>query len=441
MKLKIDNSTCLIEGYTQAQFKELRELLSYSDDPKAKFYAGHKFSAKKFLITKRGEFPTGLLYLVKDWLKANKLQAEVKDVRIVPNKVKTPFVLNLGHTPYPEQEKAAYVCEAKTRGIVCAPTGTGKSVIAAMIINKLQVKTLLVVPSLELKRQLTEGLKEAFGPKVVGGLGKPIAVENVDALDPTEVISYDCVIIDEFHHSGAKTYRKLNNKAWSKVYYKIGLTATPFRSQDHERLLLESVLSEVIYRIDYQTAVAKGYIVPMEAYYYELPKKASEAYTWAQVYKELVVENKERNELLRDILFSLSESNASTLCLVKEIAHGNTLSKLTGLPFANGQDEHGKEHIKLFNKSQGLQLIGTTGVLGEGVDTKPAEFIIIAGLGKSKPAFMQACGRGFRRFNNKQSCKIILICDRSHKFTLRHFKEQVKILKEEYGVIPVKLEY
>lgn len=440
MKLKIDNSICVIEGYTQAQFKELRDLLSYSDDPKAKFYAGHRFSAKKFLITKRGEFPTGLLYLVQDWAKVKKLNIDVKDVRVKPAKVKKPFVLNLPHSPYPEQEKAAYICETKTRGIVCAPTGVGKSVIAALIIAKLQVRTLIVVPSLNLKEQLTSGLAEAFGAKTVGGLGYPIAVENVDALDPLERVKYDCVIIDEFHHSGAKTYRKLNTKAWAGVYYKLGLTATPFRSQDHERLLLESVLSEVIYRVDYQTAVSKGYIVPMEAYYYELPKQATEAHTWAQVYKELVVNNAERNALISDILINLKESGASTLCLVKEIEHGKAIEDLSQTPFANGMDGNSEPLIKNFNRG-GQCLTGTTGVLGEGVDTKPAEFIIIAGLGKSKNAFMQQVGRGFRRYKNKSSCKIILFLDRSHKFTLRHFKEQVKILKEEYGVIPVKLEY
>ena len=66
--------------------------------------------------------------------------------------------------------------------------------------------------------------------------------------------------------------------------------------------------------------------------------------------------------------------------------------------------------------------------------------IILAGLGKSKNAFMQQCGRGVRRYGDKQSAKIIIFRDASHKWSLAHFKEQVKILQEEYGVTPAKLE-
>lgn len=442
MTLTIGNSVCLLEGYTQAQFSVLRELLSYVENPQAAFYHKFRRSNRKYLISKRGEFPTGLLYLVEEWINQNSLKAIVKvvDTRVVPKTFYKPFKWSLRLPPYPEQKAAGKAARIAHRGIIVAPTGVGKSIIAAIIIKELNVKTLVVVPSLHLKTQLTDNLIELFGKEFVGGYGAVIAVENVDALEKQKSCQYDCVIIDEFHHSGAKTYRKLNQKLWSGVYYKFGLTATPFRSQAHESLLLESVLSKVIYEVDYYTAVKNGYIVPMEAYYYELPKKGTEAYTWAQVYSELVTLNQERNQLVADVLTQLVKSGGSTLCLVKEIAHGKLLSEMTGVPFANGMDGESGRLIQEFNNKDDGALIGTTGVLGEGVDTKPAEFIILAGLGKSKNSFMQQVGRGFRRYGKKTSCKIILFLDRSHKFTLRHFKEQVKFLKEEYGVEPVKLE-
>lgn len=438
MNLKINNSTSLIEGYSQEQFQQLRAILSYEEDPKAGFYSGRQFSTKKYLINKRGEFPTGLLYLVKDWAIVNKLTIKTVDTRVKPKPFLKPLKLRLLHPPYPEQENAAAACQTANRGIVVAPTGLGKTIIAALIISKLQVRTLVVVPSLELKRQLTEFLSSAFGKTHVGGLGSTIAVENVDALDVKQPINYDCVILDEYHHSGAKTYRELNAKTWQNVYFKFGLTATAFRSQEHEKILFESILSKVIFKIDYHVAVKKGYIVPMEAYCYEISKKNTEAYTWAQVYKELVVENQERNDLIANLLNLCNQQKASTLCLVKEIKHGEILSALTGIPFANGIDKESKNLIKEFNKG-GSCLIGTTGVLGEGIDTKPAEYVIIAGLGKSKNAFMQQVGRGFRKYGQKESCKIIIFLDRSHKFTLRHYREQVKILKEEYGAEPIIL--
>lgn len=436
IKLVVDNSICHLEGYDKDMEKELKELLSYTIDPQAAYFSNRTWNRKQSLFTKRGEFPTGLLYLVHACFVRNHVYYQLEDRRIAPKSRPGLFNLTLGHKPYPEQLEAARACVEYGRGIVCAPTGVGKSAIAAHIIQTLQVHTLIVVPTLELKRQLTSSLKHAFKDGA-----DHITVENVDALDPNEIdTKHDCVIIDEFHHSGAKTYRKLNQKAWSHIYYKFGLTATPFRSQDNERLLLESVLSKVIYRITYEDAVQKGYIVPMEAYYVELPKHKTKAHTWKEVYSELVVGNKVRNDAIASLICALSLSGISTLCLVKEIAHGETLKKLTGVSFANGESDDARMLILEFALDERKCLIGTTGVLGEGVDTKPAEYVIIAGLGKSKNAFMQQVGRGFRRYRGKQSCKVILFKDSSHKFTLRHFKEQCKILESEYGVVPVKLE-
>lgn len=438
IKLFIDNSECRIEGLNIQQHDALKELLSYETEPQLNYHTRKYFKTQKFLIDKHGKFPTGLLYLVDSFLAQNGIIAMRRDFRKKPQSG-TLFKLNLSLSPYPEQVAAAKTCKEHSRGIVVAPTGVGKSLIASLIINELQVRTLVVVPSLELKRQLSKSLAEAFGSSIVGE-GLPIWVENVDALDTkTCITGYDCVIIDEFHHSGAATYRKLNKKAWSKVYFKIGLTATPHRSRDTERLLLESVLSKVIYRIDYQTAVRKDYIVPMEAYHYELPKTPYEGYTWAEVYKELVVNNSSRNGIISSLMRSLIEAKIPTLCLVKEISHGEVISELSGAPFANGLNEDTPNLIKAFNRGKIPCLIGTTGILGEGVDTKPAEFIIVAGLGKSRNSLMQQFGRGFRKYPNKGSCKVILFHDRSHKWTKEHFKTQVKILLEEYNIESVRL--
>lgn len=433
--LTIDNSICNIDGLDIDQFKQVKELLCYH--PRDNYVTRYRPS-KQYLIDKRGNFPTGLRYLVEYYLINTNLVYIIIDKRIKP-KSHNALQASFKYTPYNEQIAAAAACTQYDRGIVVAPTGVGKSLIVALIIRNLQVRTLVVVPSLELKRQLTKTLKEIFTKE---NIGKDcfINVQNIDALTEENCSGYDCVIIDEFHHSGAKTYRKLNKKAWAKTYYKFGLTATPFRSQDNEKILLESVLDEVIYTIDYKTAVDNGYIVPIEAYYYELPKIKSVGYKWAEIYKELVVDNEYRNELISDLLKMLKHSNISTLCLVKEIAHGSKLSKLSNTHFANGDNDDTVDLISFFNQEKIRTLIGTTGVLGEGVDTKPCEFVIIAGLGKSKNQFMQQCGRSFRKNSCKQSCKVIIFKDNSHRWTRDHFKAQCKYLLDEYGVIPVKLE-
>lgn len=440
--LSVGNSFSQIQGLTASQHSQLKKLMSYSLDDQAAYFSG-SYNTMRSLLGKRGDFPSGLLYIVKKWLIDSKLKPQVNDTRVMPSKgCKKLFNLSLDITPYKEQKDAATSCLERYRGIVTASTGTGKSVMIAMAINYIQLPTLVVVPSLYLKYQLTKSLTESFGKQAVGDLKakKPIIVENVDALPMTKLEGYDVVILDEFHRSAAKTYRDLNKKAWPGIYYRLGFTATPFRSNDNERLLLESILSKVIYRLEYKTAVNNGYIVPMEAYYIEIPKTNTNGYSWQEVYKDLVVNNDTRNSIIGNMLTNLKNEGKSTLCLVKEIKHGEILSEYAEVPFANGQDGNSEDLIRRFSSGEIKALIGTTGVLGEGIDTKPAEYILIAGLGKSKPAFMQQVGRGFRKYPGKESCKVVIFKDPSHRWCESHFKAQVKTLKEEYGLKPVKID-
>lgn len=435
IKLIIDNSLSKIEGISQAQFKELRELLSYNLAPQASYFAGGHRSNKRYLLSARGEFPTGLLYIVEKYLYTK--VHEVLDHRHAPITLLEPDTEVLrpdaGLSLYPWQVEAVRAAIGAKRGIISATTGTGKSRVIGAIIAALKLPALVVVPRLDIKYQLQADLNAWFNGTL------DIRVENVDALDPNEVETASVLLIDEFHHSAAKTYRKLNQKSWKNIYYRFGMTATPFRSDDNERLLLESVLSQVIYRLDYQTAVDAGYIVPVYAYYFDVPPKRMKGNpkSWPAVYSELVVNNEARNELIADLLAHLE--HAPTLCLVKEISHGEKLSKMTGVAFANGQADNTRELILEFNLQERKHLIGTTGVIGEGIDTRPTSWVIMAAGGKSKNQFMQQIGRGVRKYPGKEHCYVILFRDTSSKYLLKHFNAQVKYLKEEYNVIPIKL--
>jgi superfamily II DNA or RNA helicase len=432
VKVTIGNSVSKLEELSLQQFKELRDILSYQSTPQQRYFSRSYGNGVKYLLSKRGEFPTGLLYLVETYFSG--FGVTYNDTRRVPVPYNEEIPLVLGYTPYLEQIDAALTAKALGRGIIVAPTGVGKSVIIALILKYLKVKALVIVPSLELKKQLTNTLSTILPNNT------HITIMNVDSINIGDKTQYDCVIIDEFHHSGAKTYRKLNQINWKNTYYKFGLTATPFRSKDNERLLLESVLSQVIYEISYKTAVEKKYIVPMEAFYIEVPmvKIKGDKTSWPTMYSELVVNNKTRNEVIHRLLITFLRNQLSTICLVKEINHGEILSNRAVFNFVCGANDE-RYLIDYFNNGTIKTLIGTDSILGEGIDTKPCEVIIIAGLGRSKNRFMQSCGRAFRSYIGKTSCKVIIIKDLSHRWCVSHFKEQCKILKEEYDTIPTQL--
>lgn len=432
MILRIDNSYSRLEGITSSILPKLKEELSYSIDANSAYFSGNYGPRKKYCIDKKGNFPTGLLDKVLNLLNKEKIPHTIVDLRVSPKQRKH---INIAKTviPYKAQIEAAESAIKNKRGCISMPTGTGKSLVIALILARLNVKSLVIVPSLEIKKQLTDSL--AF---VLSDMSK-ITVENIDSGSLDKKTDFDCLIIDEAHHVAAKTYQKLNKTAWAGVYYRFFLTATPFRNNKEETILFESIAGQVIYKLDYKQAVKEKYIVPIEAYYIEMPRKETDAYTWLEVYRDLVVNHYEKNAVICNLLQNLRDAGIPTLCLVKEINHGVKLSEESGVLFVNGQDEETRSYIKEFNSRLLTSLIGTSGILGEGIDTRPAEYVIIAGLGKAKSTFMQQVGRVLRNYPGKISGKVILIKDKSHKFTLRHYNAQAKVLLDEYGIKPLKL--
>ena len=56
-----------------------------------------------------------------------------------------------------------------------------------------------------------------------------LLARHLDRIDPQ---AYDYVVVDEFHHAAARTYRQLLDTL--RPRFLVGLTATPFRSDRQE---------------------------------------------------------------------------------------------------------------------------------------------------------------------------------------------------------------
>lgn len=443
IELTVGNSSCSLIGLSSKQFSDVRAALSYTETKKNRW--GYK-TITKHLMDRAGTFPSGLMYIVEAFLEY--IPHSRVDTRVMPTRQPNLFRLNLGElVPRQEQlEATAAVVTAGRGGVVEAPTGSGKSLLCALIIAALQVPTLVVVPSLALKQQLSSSMSSWFGADAVGR-GNPIWVENVQALDPAKPLKgYGAVLIDEVHRSAAATYRTLNAKAWQDVYHRVGLTATFFRSEENEALLLESIISDVVYRLDHSTAVEKGYIVPVEAYVYRLPKVKLKCNgkSWAGVYQELVVRREDRNRLIAHITANLAEAGESTLVLTKQVEHGEEIQRLLAeqgldVPFAEGKNDANRQLILEFNLREKTTLIGTVGILGEGIDSRPASWVILAGGGKSKGQLMQNVGRTLRLYPGKECGKVVLFHDQSHRWLDAHYKACAKHLRDEYGIVPIEL--
>ncbi|PLC11634.1 helicase [Kocuria flava] len=161
-------------------------------------------------------------------------------------------IAHLDVQPYPYQAQMLQELEAERvihdrhRNLVVAATGTGKTIVAALDYRRLQAGTLddLSLLFVAHRREILEQARQtyatvlrdgAFGELVVDGYrpqrGKHVFSSiqslNANALDRFSLDSFDVVVIDEFHHADAPTYRRIIEHFRPQEL--LGLTATPER--------------------------------------------------------------------------------------------------------------------------------------------------------------------------------------------------------------------
>ncbi len=165
---------------------------------------------------------------------------------------------SLGVTPRPYQDEAlAAWLRHDGRGVVALPTGAGKTVVAMMAVARLGVRTLVVVPTIDLLHQWRGALAEQLGYPfdavgIVGGGKRTVRDLTVITYDSAAMPSrrldgFGLLIVDEVHHLPARAYRSIARKV--DAPFRLGLSATPERA-DFGHLSLPGLIGEVVYRRD-----------------------------------------------------------------------------------------------------------------------------------------------------------------------------------------------
>lgn len=161
------------------------------------------------------------------------------------------------------QQKAADALLAHEYGVLSAPTGFGKTVIAAYLIGRLRMRTLVLVPRAELVAQWLSKLEQFLSiednraplptksgrpskrvrpviGRIGGGKSKPSGIVDVATFQSLTtkddlgapvakelVGEYDMVICDECHHGAAPNLERVMRAVNARRVY--GLSATPDR--------------------------------------------------------------------------------------------------------------------------------------------------------------------------------------------------------------------
>ena len=189
--------------------------------------------------------PRGCLEEAEEMIQALGIGISTTDRRCVGQPLEVAFrgVLRA------DQEAAARALMAQDTGVLAAATAFGKTVVAAWLIARRGVNTLVVVHREQLLQQWTDRLAEFLdiGTDQIGRLSgrrkKLTGAVDVALMQSLvrkgevddRVADYGFVIVDECHHVPARSFELVVSRA--KARYITGLTATIVRKDGHHPII------------------------------------------------------------------------------------------------------------------------------------------------------------------------------------------------------------
>mgnify|MGYP000435313363 FL=1 len=187
--------------------------------------------------------------------------------KLEPNSMQVGFITNLRRI----------VDAGENRALLISATGTGKTYASAFAMRELGFKRVLflVHRSTLAKQALTSFRKVFEDKKSMGIVGAGYSdyeadyifamvetlhkADNLRKFDPEE---FDCIVLDEAHHSPANTYQKVMEYFKPKLF--LGMTATPDKRDDGDasRNVYELFHYQIAYEIRLQQAMEEDLLCP-----------------------------------------------------------------------------------------------------------------------------------------------------------------------------------
>jgi superfamily II DNA or RNA helicase len=321
-------------------------------------------------------------------------------------------------------------------GIVRAATGSGKTLCIAMIAAKYNVRTVIYVIGIELLYQMKSTLEKAYPSMNVGmvgdghcdiqdvtiatiwsaatAFGKKASIIDSDmtpdrkkklATDKKEavrkmVMEAELIFIDECQYAASETVQLLHRQSQS-AKHRFLFSGTPWRDSGDD-LLIEAVGGPKIYDLNASTLINAGWLVQPKIYFLDVPMQRGVGKTYQEVYKNFVVENDIRNELICKAAKRLVKRGRKVLILVTKIAHGKHLKSLLEKELrVSSLDGSNKTADRLGTiedmKDGKLDVLIASKIFDQGIDIPELDALILAGSGKSSARALQRIGRVIRQ--------------------------------------------
>ena len=319
-----------------SSFERLKDKLTIEIDgiPKEYFKQEHGGTIR---------IPRGMIaevYNIIEWFKNKQIPVDIRGEDRT-NYPEFPVNIVPGHKPYPFQKEAvdALLASDHCHGGLKAPTGSGKTNIAAYLIAALKTNTLIIVPTTSLVKQTIERMKSilTINPSDIGAFasGKKeirhitvatwqTAYRNIDTLKER----FGLVIADEYHKTADNYYNIINTV---NARYKFGLSATPFRAND--QAVLKFAVGPITHRVNIEDLYKDIFLVrpTICMIYTGFDFSEENIFTqWQQinfgpmqkqgVLKSKIATDEERNQFINQYITALSTRRNIILTFTREHA-------------------------------------------------------------------------------------------------------------------------
>jgi superfamily II DNA or RNA helicase/HKD family nuclease len=336
--------------------------------------------------------------------------------------------------PYPHQEAVLEALESERsvhdrhRNLVVAATGTGKTVIAALDYRRLRqelprARLLFVAHRKEILEQSRRAYREvladgAFGETYVDGQRperwehvfagvQSLAAYGVQRLPPEH---FDVVVIDEFHHAEAATYRRLLDHLAPREL--LGLTATPERADGLD--VRDQFGGRSAYELRLWEALSADLLVPFHYFGVaddvdlsgiEWTRGTYDAAALSAVYTGNDARAAKVIKQTRDKVTDVSRMRALGFCV--SVAHAEYMAEVFNRAGIRSSAVSGEtssaDRREALRRLRDLEVncLFAADLFNEGLDLPQVDTVLFLRPTRSATVFLQQLGRGLRRAPGK----------------------------------------
>ncbi|MFD0716229.1 DUF3427 domain-containing protein [Paenibacillus sp. GCM10027626] len=357
------------------------------------------------------------------------------------------FHFNL--TPYDYQKEILEKLEAqrvifgRTRNLLVAATGVGKTVVSAFDYKRFagrnaRARLLFVAHRKEILKQSLDTFRFImkdlnFGELHVGNNQADsidhlfISIQSFNTLKLAEITTadfYDYMVVDEFHHAAAPSYQKLLSHYQPKIL--LGLTATPERMDGRDILHYfdDTIAAEIRLTdaIDRKLLCPFHYFGVTDSVDLSQVKWSRRGYDLNEL-EHLYTHNKVRaNQIMNSLkkyVTDLEDVKALGFCV--SVEHALYMAKVFNEAGIAAAALHGKSSYEERSGAKGrlvsgeLKVIFVVDLYNEGVDIPEINTILFLRPTESLTVFLQQLGRGLRLAEGKECLTVLDFIGQAHK--------------------------